>query len=151
MIKITSPSFAAGSELPAEFTCDGENVSPPLAWENVSGQAKSLVLILEDPDSSGGIFAHWVVFNIPPSVKGFARAMRRGSLPAGTIEGSNSFGKTGYGGPCPPRGKPHHYHFRIYAVDMPASTSRVSRTEILRAIGGHILDEGDLMALYQRK
>ncbi|MBS3101421.1 YbhB/YbcL family Raf kinase inhibitor-like protein [Candidatus Woesearchaeota archaeon] len=110
-MKLTSPAFAHNGAVPSEFTCDSSDVSPPLTISDVPSNAKSLVLIMDDPDAPVGTWDHWIVFNIPPSAKEIAK----GTEPKGTA-GKNSWGRTGYGGPCPPSGT-HRYFFKLYALD----------------------------------
>jgi Raf kinase inhibitor-like YbhB/YbcL family protein len=112
-IKVTSPAFAPGGPMPKRFSCDGAEVSPPLAWSGVPKEAKSLVLVMEDPDAPGGTYVHWTLYGIAPTTTGFEEA----EVPPGSREGDNSFGNNGYGGPCPPGGdKAHHYVFKLYAL-----------------------------------
>lgn len=111
-MKITSPSFQENAFIPSKYTCDGENINPPLVISDVSADAKSLALIVDDPDAPVGTFVHWLVWNIPPRVG----EIKEGSLPEGSIQGTNDFGKKEYGGPCPPSGT-HRYFFRLYALN----------------------------------
>ena len=112
-IKLSSPAFAAGATIPKQFTCDGRNVSPPLQWSGVPSGATSLALIVEDPDAPGGTFVHWTVYEIGAGLS----AIAEGKVPPGAVQGENSFGKSGYGGPCPPKGDaPHRYQFGLYAL-----------------------------------
>jgi Raf kinase inhibitor-like YbhB/YbcL family protein len=105
-LELTSSAFPAGGRIPVRFTCDGEEVAPPLAWRGVPGRARSLALLMEDPDAPGGTFVHWTLFDIPPDARGLAA----GRTPGGARAGENSFGDAGYGGPCPPEGDaPHRY------------------------------------------
>jgi Raf kinase inhibitor-like YbhB/YbcL family protein len=112
-MRLTSPAFAAGARIPARFTCDGGDESPPLAWSGVPAKARELALSVDDPDAPGGGFTHWTLYGIAPRTS----AIAAGRTPSGAAAGRNSFGKTGYGGPCPPKGdKPHHYRFVLYAL-----------------------------------
>src|SRR5205085_10030512 len=116
-MKITSKAFNDGAEIPSKYTCDGENVSPPLAWDGAPDTAKSLALIVHDPDAPAGDWVHWVVFHLPPSVSELQEHVPPSeSLPNGAMQGRNDFKKIGYGGPCPPSGS-HRYLFRLYALD----------------------------------
>src|SRR5256886_16016020 len=114
-MKVTSSGFQEGANIPSKFTCDGANTSPPLQISDVPSEAKSLVLIVDDPDAPSGLFTHWLVWNIDPKTQSIAEANS-----AGGVEGKNDFGKTGYGGPCPPSGT-HRYYFRIFALDQQLS------------------------------
>jgi Raf kinase inhibitor-like YbhB/YbcL family protein len=111
-IKVTSGAFDTGGTIPATYTCEGANTSPPLAWTAVPKQARSLALIVADPDAPGGTFVHWTLFDLEPRLSKLAQ----GAVPSGAREGKNGFGKNGYKGPCPPAGKPHTYEFTLYAL-----------------------------------
>ena len=141
-ISISSVAFRGGEKIPEKFTCKGENVNPPLQFPGVPGEARSLVLIVEDPDAPSGLFTHWLVWNIDPT----ARQISEKSSPAGAVQGTNDFGKIGYGGPCPPSGT-HRYFFRIFALDQKLDLkSGAKRKELDKAMAGHILARGELMA-----
>lgn len=147
-MKITSPSFENNRNIPPKYTCDGENISPPLEFSDVPAGARSLVLILHDPDAPlAGGFTHWVIFNIDPSTKEIAENSR----PASGVEGVNSSGKTGYASPCPPSGV-HHYQFKFYALDETLNLdSSAKREDVEKAMEGHALDQSMLVGLYQRQ
>ena len=146
-ISITSPAFQAGGDIPAKFTCNGTNVSPELQITGVPNDAKSLVLIVDDPDAPRGLFTHWIVWNIDPKTTRFAE----NSPPAGGVQGTNDFGKTKYGGPCPPSGT-HRYFFKIFALDTKLGLKPSARTTDLdTAMSGHVLAQGELMARYSHK
>lgn len=152
---LTSPSFAAGASIPARHTCDGEDVSPPLAWSGAPAGAKTFALIDDDPDArKAGGWVHWVIYNIPASVtelpEGVAKTARPAS-PAGAAQGTNDFGKTGFNGSCPPPGAPHHYRFTLYALDtaLPLEPG-ATRDEVKKALTGHILGQAGLTGLYAR-
>jgi Raf kinase inhibitor-like YbhB/YbcL family protein len=152
-MSMTSESFVAGQAIPAEYTCDGDNVSPHLRWSGVPERARSLVLVVDDPDSPSGTWAHWILYDLPPDVTELPEAQPDlGELPDGAKRGRNSFKNIGYGGPCPPKGPPHRYYFRLYALD---TTTRLaagaSRQEVEAAMAGHILAEAELMGTYQRR
>ena len=144
-MKITSPAFENNGNIPSKYTCDGKNVSPPLIFSEISENAKSLVLISDDPDAPVGTWDHWIVFNIPPSTK----EITKGTEPKGTA-GKNSWGRTGYGGPCPPSGT-HRYFFKLYALDttldLPAGSTK---KQIEEAMQNNILVKAELIGLYKR-
>lgn len=145
-MELSSPAFANNSNIPQKYTCDGDDVNPPLQINKVPEGTKSLVLIVDDPDAPLGTWDHWLVWNISPSVS----LIEEDSIPGGAIEGTNDFGKQPYGGPCPPSGT-HHYHFKLYALDktlnMPASARK---EELEKAMEEHVLDWTELVGLYQR-
>ena len=136
-----SPDFSNGAEIPGRFTCHGENVSPTLEISGVPASAKSLLLIVEDPDAPGGIFTHWLLWNVPPTT----RKITAGALPGGAVQGTNDFGRIGYSGPCPPSGT-HRYFFRLFVLNgvlkVPAGAAR---KEVHEAMSGHISGEASLM------
>ncbi len=146
--ELTSTAFAAGEPIPAKYTCDGVNVSPPLAWSDPPAGTQSLALIMDDPDAPAGVWDHWLLFNIPADLR---HLPERAGAPAGSVDGKNSWGRTGYGGPCPPRGT-HRYFFKLYALDtklnLPAGANKI---QLLRAMEGHVLAQAELMAVYSRK
>jgi len=144
-MQISSTAFADGGSIPSKYTCDGGDVSPQLAFVGVPREVKSLVLIVDDPDAPRGTFDHWIVWNIPPNTTSVAE----GQEPKG-IGGRNGFGKTTYGGPCPPSGE-HRYFFKLYALDtmvnLPASAAKA---DVEKAMGGHTLATAQLMGRYKR-
>jgi Raf kinase inhibitor-like YbhB/YbcL family protein len=145
-MKLTSPAFLNGEKIPAKYTCDGENISPPLTISQVLPAAKSLVLILDDPDAPAGDFVHWTVFNINPATA----EITEGSVPAGAAQGLTDFNSNVYGGPCPPSGI-HHYQFKLYAVDKILNIPQSSRKkDIEKAMGAGVLDQALLVGLVQR-
>lgn len=147
-MELTSTAFENSGNIPKKYTCDGQEASPELIISSVPENAKSLALIVDDPDApiTGG-FVHWVVFNLDPKTS----EIKEASKPESGIEGTNSAGKIGYAGPCPPSGV-HHYQFKLYALDtMLDLTSDAKREDVERAIDGHILDETRLVGLYQRQ
>ncbi len=146
-MKLTSSVFQSNQSVPAKFTCDGENVNPPLTISDTPGDAKSIVLIMDDPDAPSGTWVHWTLWNIDPNTKEIAE----NSLARGAIEGITSFGKPGYGGPCPPSGT-HHYHFKLYALDTTLSlSSSASREDLEKSMKGHIISKSELVGLYSHK
>jgi Raf kinase inhibitor-like YbhB/YbcL family protein len=150
-IQIKSTAFEEGSMIPKKYTCDGPNVSPPLSWDSIPEGTKSLALICDDPDAPGGTWVHWVIFNIPPNIKELTEGIpHQKSLPIGAKQGRSDFGEIGYGGPCPPGGT-HRYYFKFYALDKEINLEPGSRkTQLLKAMEGHILSEGQLMGKYKR-
>lgn len=146
-MKITSSAFENNQIIPAKYTCDGQDISPPLKIEEMPQEAKSLVLIVDDPDAPMGTWVHWVVFNIEPSVSLIGENM----VPQGGKEGLNDFSKTSYGGPCPPSGS-HRYFFKVYALDkMLELDSSANKGDVEKAMEGSILDQAELIGLYQRQ
>ncbi|HTG51481.1 MAG TPA: YbhB/YbcL family Raf kinase inhibitor-like protein [Candidatus Tectomicrobia bacterium] len=145
-MKITSSAFHEGSNIPSKFTCDGSDASPPLQITGVPSEAKSLVLIADDPDAPSGLFTHWLVWNIPPQTSSIAE----GSAPKG-VHGANDFGKSGYGSPCPPSGT-HRYSFKIFALDSALELrSGAKRSQVDAAMKGHVIAQGELVGRYARK
>ena len=146
-ISISSPAFQAGGDIPAKFTCNGTNISPELQISGVANEAKSLLLIVDDPDAPRGLFTHWIVWNIDPKTTRVAE----NSAPAGAVQGTNDFGKRSYGGPCPPSGT-HRYFFKIFALDTKLDLKpSARRAELDAAMRGHVLVQGELMARYSHK
>lgn len=148
---LRSPAFQEGAAVPRGFTCDGPNLSPPLAWEGVPAGTRSFALLVEDPDAPGGTFTHWIAYNIPAGA---------GGLPGGATEprnaafGGNGFDRHGYGGPCPPPGSGmHHYVFDLYALDLPGLhlTQNAAAGDLRSAIRGHILGTARLTGTYERR
>ncbi len=145
-MKIESSAFANDQMIPPKYTCDGQDVNPPLKISDVPEDAKSLVLIFDDPDSPSGTWVHWTAWNISPQTE----EIDEGSTLPGSGEGMTSFGKNGYGGPCPGSGT-HHYHFKLYALDTILELGPGSKVEeIEKAMEGHILDSAELVGLYTR-
>lgn len=146
-MKILSPNFLNNEDIPSKFTCDGDDVNPELIIEDVPEKAASLAIICDDPDSPTGLWLHWILWNISPKTK----IIKENSAPDGAISGINDFGNFGYGGPCPGRGK-HHYCFKIFALDTELNLSQNSKQEDLgRAMEGHILEQRELVGLYERR
>jgi Raf kinase inhibitor-like YbhB/YbcL family protein len=145
-MKIWSPDFEEGGPIPARFTCDGEDVAPALKWSGVPSEAKSLALVVDDPDAPSGTWVHWVVVNLPPRTTGLDAGA---PLPAGALEVPNDFGRPAYGGPCPPGGT-HRYYFKLYALDVPALTG-LTRKTFAAEIGRHARAEAQTMGTYRRR
>lgn len=146
-LKISSTAFAHNGNIPAKYTCDGSNGSPPLKVENVPAGAKSLALIVDDPDAPAGTWVHWVAWNIPPATG----EIGENALPAGAEQGKNDWGRNSYGGPCPPSGT-HRYFFKLYALDAPLRLgSATTKKDLERAMEGHIIARAELIGLYKRQ
>ncbi len=154
-LAITSPAFAANTAIPAKYTCQGDDTTPALNWSAPPGGTKSLALIVDDPDAPGGVWVHWVVYNLPADSRGLPEGASSGkstasSLPAGAVQGKNSFRRVNYGGPCPPSGE-HHYRFQLYALDTTISGDALDKAALLKAINGHVLGQGELVGLYTKQ
>ena len=152
VLHLSSPAFQEGDRIPTKYTCQGQDVSLPLAWGEPPERTQSLALILDDPDAPGAVFTHWVILNIPPDSRELPEAVpTQAQLPSGALQGKNDFGRIGYGGPCPPPGRPHRYLFILYALDQPLDlTAGASKKQVLDAMQGHILAQGQLTGTYQR-
>jgi Raf kinase inhibitor-like YbhB/YbcL family protein len=154
-LKLTSSAFRHGNEIPAVYTCDGRDLSPPLSWSGVPKGAHSLVLIVDDPDAPDPAapkmtWVHWILYNLPAANGGLAEAQSSSQLPPGTLEGLNDWKRTGYGGPCPPIGR-HRYFFKLYAVDRRTpDLHRPGKAQLEKAIDGHILAQATLIGTYKR-
>lgn len=150
---IRSPAFFIGSTIPFKYTCDGENISPPLLWEAPPQGTKSFALIVDDPDAPDGTFTHWVVYNLPADTRELPEGVtKEPTLPDGGIQGKNSFGELGFGGPCPPKNGAHRYFFKIFALDQPLDLPPgASKEQVIAAIEGHVLDKAELMGRYARE
>ncbi len=151
-IKLTSSAFEDGGMIPSKYTCDGDDVSPPLNWDNVPEEVRSIALICDDPDAPMGTWVHWVLFNLPAGARELSENVPAdNTLADGARQGLTDFGRVGYGGPCPPGGT-HRYFFKIYALDVQvelASTAR--KQDLLGAMEGHILAQGQLVGKYKRR
>jgi Raf kinase inhibitor-like YbhB/YbcL family protein len=145
-LHVTSTAFEGGAAIPIKYTCDGGEVSPPLAWSGVPASAKSIAVLVDDPDAPNGTFTHWLVVGIPPTTRSLAE---NATLPTGAAVAKNDKGTTGYAGPCPPSGV-HHYHFHIYALDFNLEKS-YTRADFLASIMNHAVATGDLVATYQKR
>jgi Raf kinase inhibitor-like YbhB/YbcL family protein len=151
-LQVTSSAFRDGQAIPKSFTADGTNASPPLQWGDPPDGTKAFALTAEDPDAPRGTWTHWVLFDLPADKRSLGEGVPPdGSLPDGTRQGGNDFGKLGYGGPSPPAGKPHRYYFKLYALDAPLNLPPgATRKQVLAAMEGHVLAEGQLMGTYGR-
>jgi Raf kinase inhibitor-like YbhB/YbcL family protein len=150
-IKVTSTAFSEGQMIPKQYTCDGEDISPPITWSGVPDGAKSIALICDDPDAPMGTWVHWVLFNVSPKTEGLAEGVSSSkTLENGGNHGTNDFRKFGYGGPCPPGGT-HRYYFKVYALDTLLDLDPgITKADLVKAMKGHILAEGQLMGRYKR-
>jgi len=151
-INLTSSSFNNGELIPSKYTCDGKNISPSLSWDKPADSIKRFAIIVEDPDSPGGTFVHWVVYNIPSNIKNLPDDITPiKNIPDEVLLGTNSFGHIGYGGPCPPSGT-HRYIFRIYGLsNVVHLEAGAEKGELMRAMQKHIIAEGELMGKYSRQ
>lgn len=154
-LTITSPAFDHQGPIPRRYTCDGEDISPELRWSGVPADAKSLVLIVDDPDAPDPAapkmtWVHWVLYNIPPDSNGLPEAVAPSALPPGTRQGLNDWHRTGYGGPCPPIGT-HRYFHKLYALDtVLPDLGNPTKSEVERAMQGHVIDQAELIGTYHR-
>ena len=151
-MQLTSAAFEEGGNIPSEYTCDDKDISPALAWSGVPAGTRSLALICDDPDAPMGTWDHWVLFNIPAAVGNLPKAAAIAELSRqGMVEGTNSWRRTGYGGPCPPSGN-HRYYFKLYALDTALELdSRATKGTVTAAMEGHILAQAQLMGRYSRR
>jgi Raf kinase inhibitor-like YbhB/YbcL family protein len=154
-LDISSPAFGAGASIPAVYTCEGRDASPPLEWRGIPGGTKSLALIVDDPDAPDPrapkmTWVHWVLANLPPGTSGLPEGVARGALPAGTVEGLNDWKRTGYGGPCPPIGR-HRYFHKLYALDTVLDgLDRPTKSQVEAAMKGHVLAHAELIGTYEK-
>ncbi len=155
-LKLTSPAFKNQGKIPPVYTCDGNDLSPALAWSNVPEGTRSLALIADDPDAPDPAapkmtWVHWVLYNLPPTLDGLAEAAGSAKLPTGTLAGVNDWKRTGYGGPCPPIGR-HRYFFKLYALDrILPDLNRPTKAKLEAAMKGDVLAQATLIGTYQRK
>jgi Raf kinase inhibitor-like YbhB/YbcL family protein len=153
-MSLNSPAFEQNGHIPSKYTCEGEDISPPLAWNGVPNGAKSLVLIIDDPDAPDPkapkmVWVHWVLYNLAPDTKGLPENAGKAGLPQGTLRGVNDFKKTEYGGPCPPIGR-HRYFHKLYALDITLDLKRPTKAQIEQAMKGHVLANAELIGTYQK-
>jgi Raf kinase inhibitor-like YbhB/YbcL family protein len=149
-MSLTAPTFTEDNEIPSRYTCVGENLSPPLEWSELPAGTESLALIIDDPDAPGGTAVHWVLYNIAPSLAGLPETEWGDGLPEGVREGLNDFGRTQYGGPCPPSGR-HRYFHKLYALDTVLSDlGNPDKSQLEQAMQDHVLAEAELVATYAR-
>jgi Raf kinase inhibitor-like YbhB/YbcL family protein len=151
-LKLSSTAFQPEGDIPSKYTCSGADVSPALSWTDPPAGTESFALIADDPDAPVGIWVHWVAYDLPANARQLPEAVpKTDAIPGGGVQGQNDFRKTGYGGPCPPPGKPHRYYFKLYALDgkldlKPGTTKK----DVERAMQGHILAQGELMGRFKR-
>jgi len=152
-LQITSTAFAEGQPIPAKYSCEGHDISPPLAWTNAPEKTKSFALIMDDPDAPVGTWVHWVLYDLPPDTTELPEDAAKTQFVAGNAkQGLNSWPRLGYGGPCPPPGKPHRYFFKLYALDVMLDLKPgAKKKDVEAAMKGHVLGEGQLMGTYQRR
>jgi Raf kinase inhibitor-like YbhB/YbcL family protein len=150
-IQLISGAFEDGEPIPAQYTCQGKNISPPLAWSSPPVGAKSFALILDDPDAPRGTWVHWVVYNLPANTIGLPEGVKADSvLPGNALQGKNDYKRNDYGGPCPPSGT-HRYFFKIYALDTALDLKAgATKDDVLRAMEGHVLAHGQLMGTVKK-
>jgi Raf kinase inhibitor-like YbhB/YbcL family protein len=155
-LTLTSSAFQQGGPIPSRFTCEGTDTSPPLAWSGVPDGTRSLALVVDDPDAPDPakpkrVYVHWVLHDIPPTADGLPEGVTAEQLPAGTREGRNDWGRTGYGGPCPPIGR-HRYFFKLYALDAERlDLDTPTKAELEAAMRGHVIEQAELMGTYEQR
>ncbi len=149
--ELKSAVFAAGAAIPRKYTCDGQDISPPLQWSDSPASTKSFALICDDPDAPSGTWVHWVIYDLPAGARSLPESISHdATLPDQSRQGKNSWGRLGYGGPCPPRGT-HRYFFKLYALDKALNlTVGASKEQLLKAMHGHIVAQAELMGTYSR-
>jgi Raf kinase inhibitor-like YbhB/YbcL family protein len=150
--QISSTAFSGSQMIPKKFTCDGPDMSPQLSWKDAPAHTKTFALIMADPDAPAGTWVHWVVYNLPADKKELPEGVaKQEQLPDGALQGRNDFRKIGYGGPCPPPGKPHRYFFKLYALDIKLDLKAgASKADVERAMKGHVLGEAELIGRFGR-
>jgi Raf kinase inhibitor-like YbhB/YbcL family protein len=154
-IKITSTAFQPNGSIPSKYTCEDQDVSPPLMWSGGPAGTKTFALIVDDPDAPDPakpqrVYVHWVVYNLPAATVALAENASKKGLPKGAVQGKNDWGKSQYGGPCPPIGR-HRYFFKLYALDTELTgLSSPTKADLERAMKGHVLDSGELIGTYQK-
>ena len=151
-LQISSTAFSAGETIPKKFTCDGPDVSPQLKWNEPPANTQSIALIMDDPDAPAGTWVHWVLYDLPANTRELSEGVaKQEQLPSGGRQGRNDFGRIGYGGPCPPPGKPHRYFFKLYALDAKLNLKAgATKADVERAMKGHILAQGEVIGRYGR-
>jgi hypothetical protein len=153
-LTLTSPDYKPGAAMPSRHTCEGEDISPPLAWDGAPLGTKSLALIIDDPDAPDPkapkhVWVHWVLYNLPPETRELAAGADAAGLPPGTTHGVNDYKKAGYSGPCPPIGR-HRYFHKLYALDTRLDLAQATKAQLEAAMKGHVLAEAELIGTYQK-
>jgi Raf kinase inhibitor-like YbhB/YbcL family protein len=154
-LSLTSPVFAHNGSIPKNYTCQGRDISPALTWKDVPEGTKSFALIVDDPDAPDPaapkrVWVHWVLYNIPPTATGLQEAITASTLPRGTLQGKNDWGRTGYGGPCPPIGR-HRYFHKVYALDtVLPDLKQPTKAELEKAMSGHVIEKAELIGTYEK-
>jgi len=151
-MELKSSAFQTGGNIPRKYTCDANDVSPELSWSKAPAGTKAFALIADDPDAPAGTWVHWVIYDLPADAKELAEGVpTTEALTNGARQGTNDFRKVGYGGPCPPEGRPHRYFFKLYALDAATGLKpRASKQQLLNAIKNHVLGEAEIMGRYKR-
>lgn len=150
-MRLSSDAFSDGETIPKRFTCDDENLSPPLRWSGLPDGTRALALVCDDPDAPRGTWVHWVLYSSRSDANSFEEGFSSAASGGAVREGINDFGDMGYGGPCPPPGKPHRYSFRLYALDTPLDlAAHFDKAQLMRATEGHVLAEAELTGRYGR-
>ena len=151
-LELKSPDFSSGASIPKQFSCDGADISPALAWNDPPAATQSFALIADDPDAPVGTWVHWVLFDLPANARSLPQNVpKQEQLADGSRQGRNDFRKIGYSGPCPPPGKPHRYFFKLYALDTKLNLQPgATKKDVERAMRGHILAQGEWMGRYAR-
>lgn len=151
--ELRNPAFAPGADIPVKYTCDGADRSPALHWTDPPAGTREFALIVDDPDAPGGTFVHWVLYGVPAALRELTEGVAaRDTAPGVGTQGTNDFGKVGYGGPCPPRGPAHRYFFKLYALSAELKLPpRKTRADLLKAMEGHVLRQAELMGRYKRR
>ena len=150
-LAVLSAAFAMGAAIPDRYAC--APFSPPLSWSEIPAGTQSIAVLCDDPDAPVGDWVHWVVFNLAPDVRDLPENVARdAALPGGAVQGVNDYDRRGYDGPCPPPGRPHHYHFKVFALDARLALDASGRkADLMQAMRGHVLAQGDLVGTYARK
>jgi len=154
-LKVTSSAFKQGGSIPSQYTCEGKDMSPPLAWSGLPNNTKTVAMIVDDPDAPDPakpqrVYVHWVVYNMPAQTTSLGENASKSGMPAGAVQGKNDWGKAEYGGPCPPIGR-HRYFFKLYALDTTFTGLKdATKADLEKAMKGHIVDSGELMGTYQK-
>jgi len=151
-ISISAEGFSDGTTITDVYTCKGKDISPSLSWKGIPAGTKSIALIMDDPDAPGGTFVHWVLYNVPAQTQKLPEGIPHDKILAdGSMQGMTDFGRPGYGGPCPPPGKPHRYYFKVYALDSRIDLAPgASKKQLENEMRGHILAKGEIVGIYKR-